>query len=92
MATAPEVAGANDLKSARRNFHPFSAAAVALAKALRRGEAEFQTLKIYRCPMTKDAFPGAPRTAEWIQFQPVIRNPYFGAEMLDCGSEVKSAL
>ncbi len=39
--------------------------------------------------MTKDAFAGAPRTAEWIQFDLPIRNPYFGAEMLDCGSEGK---
>ena len=33
--------------------------------------------------------PGAPRTAEWLQLAAPIRNPYFGAEMLDCGSEVK---
>jgi hypothetical protein len=39
--------------------------------------------------MTKDAFPGAPSRADWIQLQPEVRNPWFGAEMLDCGSEVK---
>jgi hypothetical protein len=39
--------------------------------------------------MTKDAFPSAPNRGEWIQLQPAIRNPWFGAEMLDCGSEVK---
>ena len=89
IETSGHVASANDLKSARKNFHPLSAAAVELIKALRKQDAEFQSLKIYRCPMTKDSFPGAPRTAEWIQLQPEIRNPYFGAEMLDCGSEVK---
>jgi hypothetical protein len=31
----------------------------------------------------------SPRTAEWLQLAAPIRNPYFGAEMLDCGSEVK---
>lgn len=80
---------APDLKEARKAFHPFSNAAVALAKALRRDQKNFASLKVFRCPMTKDAFPGAPNRAEWIQLQPTVRNPYFGAEMLDCGSEVK---
>ena len=80
---------AADLKSARKTFHPFSNAAVALAQALRRSEKEFASLKVFRCPMTKSAFDGAPRTADWMQLQPSIRNPYFGAEMLDCGAEVK---
>ena len=83
------LATATDLKSARKAFHPFSAATVALAQTLRRQDAKFAALKIFRCPMTKDAFPDAPRTADWIQLQPQIRNPWFGAEMLDCGSEVK---
>ena len=80
---------ADDLKAARKTFHPFSNAAVALAQALRRSEKEFASLKIFRCPMTKSAFPGAPTKAEWMQLNPSIRNPYFGAEMLDCGAEVK---
>jgi Cu(I)/Ag(I) efflux system membrane fusion protein len=80
---------ADDLKAARKTFHPFSNAAVALAQALRRGEKEFAALKVFRCPMTKSAFAGAPNASEWIQLQPTLRNPYFGAEMLDCGAEVK---
>jgi hypothetical protein len=39
--------------------------------------------------MTKSVFDAAPKASEWIQLQPSIRNPYFGAEMLDCGAEVK---
>jgi membrane fusion protein, copper/silver efflux system len=78
-----------DLKAARKVFHPLSQAAVALTKRLWREDPAFRSIKIFRCPMTKDAFAGAPRTAEWLQFQPEVRNPYFGAEMLDCGSEVK---
>lgn len=83
------LAPAADLKGARKAFHPISSASVALAQALRRQEAQFKSLKVFRCPMTKDAFPGAPRTADWLQLKPVIHNPWFGAEMLDCGSEVK---
>jgi Cu(I)/Ag(I) efflux system membrane fusion protein len=80
---------AADLKQARKAFHPFSNAAVAIAQALRRGEKEFASLKVFRCPMTKSVFPGAPASAEWLQLNPTIHNPYFGAEMLDCGAEVK---
>jgi membrane fusion protein, copper/silver efflux system len=83
------LAEANDLKAARKSFHALSKVSVALAQALRRGEMSFRGVKVFRCPMTKDAFPDAPRTAEWIQLKPEVRNPWFGAEMLDCGSEVK---
>ena len=34
-------------------------------------------------------FPGAPPAAEWIQSAGPLQNPYFGAEMLECGTEVK---
>lgn len=80
---------ADDLKVARKSFHPFSNAAVALAQALRRGEKEFASLKVFRCPMTKAAFPGAPASAEWMQLNPIINNPYMGLQMNDCGTEVK---
>ena len=83
------LAPAVDLKAARKAFHPMSQTVVDLAKWLRKKDASFNGVKVFRCPMTKDAFPGAPRTAEWLQLAAPIRNPYFGAEMLDCGSEVK---
>ena len=83
------LATAENLKDARKAFHPFSQASVALAQALRRADKDFAGVKVFRCPMTKDAFPGAPDRAEWIQLQPEVRNPWFGKEMLDCGSEVK---
>ncbi|MBJ7326068.1 MAG: efflux RND transporter periplasmic adaptor subunit [Chthoniobacterales bacterium] len=45
-------------------------------------------VKIYECPMSSNAFPGAPQKARWIQLAGPLRNPWFGAQMLDCGSEV----
>ncbi len=80
---------AENLKAARKAFYPFSEATVALAQALRRADKEFASVKVFRCPMTKDAFPGAPNRADWLQLKPEVRNPWFGAEMLDCGAEVK---
>jgi len=80
---------ADDLKAARKTFHPFSNAAVALAQALRRNDKEFASLKVFRCPMTKTVFPGAPASADWMQLKPDINNPYMGVQMHDCGTEVK---
>jgi Cu(I)/Ag(I) efflux system membrane fusion protein len=79
---------ADNLKAARKAFHPLSLATVELAKALRRN-AGVESVRVFQCPMVKQAFPGAPRTGAWIQFKAQVRNPYFGAEMLDCGNEVK---
>ncbi len=81
--------GANDLKSARRTFHPFSTVVVEFALAVRAQSGEFAAIKIYECPMSAMSFPGAPPHARWLQLQPPMRNPYFGAQMLDCGNEVK---
>ena len=77
------------LADARKAFHPFSEATVALAQALRRTDKAFAQVRVFRCPMTKDAFPGAPNRADWLQLRGEVHNPWFGKEMLDCGSEVK---
>jgi Cu(I)/Ag(I) efflux system membrane fusion protein len=95
QALAKDVEGAShlmpaaDLKAARREFYLLSTATVTFTQTARRSGASMGSVKVFRCPMTKDAFPGAPGRADWIQLQPDVRNPWFGAEMLDCGSEVK---
>lgn len=89
MEGAGHLAKANDLTTARAAFYGLSTASVELVRALRPQSTNFATVKIFQCPMTKNAFPNAPRSAMWIQTEGDIRNPYFGAEMLDCGTEVK---
>jgi Cu(I)/Ag(I) efflux system membrane fusion protein len=89
VEAASHLAKVADLKEARRSFYPLSTATVVLAQAARRNKGAFAELKVFRCPMTEDAFPGAPNRAEWIQLKPEVHNPWFGVEMLDCGSEVK---
>lgn len=83
------ISNAADLKAARKAFAPLSLAAVDFAQRLRLREADFASLKVYLCPMTEDAFPGAPKRGTWLQLAPPLRNPYFGSEMLECGQEVK---
>lgn len=79
---------AGDLKAARRAFLPFTAAVADFAKELRRRQPAFRSLKIYQCPMVDRAVPGGPKVSRWLQLQAPLRNPFFGAEMLDCGTEV----
>ncbi len=92
---------AGDLIAARKSFLPFSQAVVELVRQARASAAgpglpsapsasgPLANVKIYRCPMTGEAWPGAPKAASWVQDNPPLRNPFFGAQMLECGSEVR---
>jgi membrane fusion protein, copper/silver efflux system len=77
-----------DLKDARGMFQPFAAAVVEVARRARQQPA-FATVRLFRCPMTDQAYPGAPKTAMWVQTNAPLRNPFFGSQMIDCGVEVK---
>jgi hypothetical protein len=82
-----ELPEARDLRAARKAFHGLVEAWAPVVLGARKQEG-FGDLKVYRCPMTAKAFPGAPAKAVWWQFGGPLRNPWFGAEMLDCGTEV----
>jgi membrane fusion protein, copper/silver efflux system len=88
VTAAAKLQPTKDLKEARRMFQPLAAAAVELARAAGRQPA-FASVKVFRCPMTDQAYPGAPKSAMWVQTNAPLRNPFFGSEMIDCGSEVK---
>ena len=75
-----KLAPAGDLAEARRSFLPFSTSVVEFLRVARQQDSGTR-LKIYRCPM-------APKPGFWMQLEGPLRNPYFGKEMLDCGSEV----
>ncbi|MDB6033764.1 MAG: hypothetical protein JWM16_4102 [Verrucomicrobiales bacterium] len=82
----PEV---TDLAGARKVFLPFSMAVADLAQRARKEDKAFRSVKVYQCPMVNQAVPGAPKRGLWVQSSPPLRNPFFGSEMIDCGSEVK---
>ena len=80
---------AADLAAARKMFHPFSTAAVALLEPLRKGDKPV-TLEVFECPMVNKAVPGAPKNGRWVQVAGTsIRNPYMGVEMFDCGTKIE---
>jgi len=89
VEAAGHLESASDLKAARKEFNALSNAVVEFAQRLRAQHSEFGSLKVYLCPMMKWAFPGAPPKGLWLQLEGPLRNPYFGVEMIDCGTEMK---
>ena len=81
--------GFDDLKSARAAFHKFSVAAAAVLEPLRKA-GQTPDFQIYECGMVDEAIPDVPKKARWIQTggRP-LANPFFGAEMLECGKQIK---
>ena len=72
------------LDAARVEYLPFSMAVADLAQSVRNANSDV-AVKIYKCPM----FPRPGKDAFWIQNDGPLRNPFYGAEMLECGTEVK---
>lgn len=81
--------GFKDLAEARKAFHRFAQAATAVLEPLRKTEGTPQ-FHVWECPMADRAVPDVPKKARWIQVgdRPGA-NPYFGAEMLECGKEIQ---
>ncbi|MDR3182161.1 MAG: efflux RND transporter periplasmic adaptor subunit, partial [Planctomycetaceae bacterium] len=70
------------LPDARRPFEPFSNAVADIVRI--QPSAERQA-KIFQCPMSP-----VLGTARWIQKDnAAVRNPFFGSEMLNCGTELQ---
>lgn len=78
---AAKLVAGPDLDAARRAFEPFSTAVADAARAEHLHHRE--KLWIYQCPMTP-----VLGTGRWLARQPELRNPFFGAAMLECGEEV----
>jgi Cu(I)/Ag(I) efflux system membrane fusion protein len=89
IEAAGHLTAAADLTAARIAFYPFSTATAEFALRVREQSGGNATLKVFECPMVSKAVPGAGKTGRWLQLEGPIHNPYYGAEMLDCGSEVK---
>ena len=70
---------AGDLETVRKHFKPLSEHFVVLAKAL--GSLDGQPVYVQHCPMA-DQNEGA----DWLSRDKNILNPYFGNQMLTCGS------
>jgi Cu(I)/Ag(I) efflux system membrane fusion protein len=78
-AESDAIARAPDIAAARKHFEPLS---LSLVRSVHTFGVPGETaLHLYHCPM---AFNN--RGADWLQDKSGLLNPYFGAEMLTCGS------
>ncbi len=79
---------AADIAAARKRFVAFSSAAVAVIEPFLQDN-QPPAVEIFECPMLDKAVPGLPKKGRWMQLAGTnIRNPYFGAGMLNCGVKV----
>ena len=89
LSDARHLGDAVNIIAARKMFHAYSMAGVALMVPLRKGDKPV-AVEVFECPMVNQAVSGAPKKGRWLQLAgTTIRNPFFGAEMLDCGAPVK---
>jgi len=83
-ATAKDAVAANDLETLRVEFDKLQAPLIELATSFGYLQLE-RELAIFHCPMALE------RGADWIDFKgDPTRNPYYGADMLQCGDEVRA--
>ena len=83
-ATAKAAAATNNLETLRVEFDKLQAPLIELATSFGYLQLE-RELAIFHCPMALD------RGADWIDFKgDPTRNPYYGADMLQCGDEVRA--
>ncbi|MGK0189974.1 MAG: Cu(I)/Ag(I) efflux system membrane fusion protein [Verrucomicrobiales bacterium] len=76
---ARDLLAASDLTTLRVVFAPVSSALI--DKVREMGADRVGNAYVVHCPMSFD-----DKGADWISPNPVVLNPYFGSEMLSCGS------
>jgi Cu(I)/Ag(I) efflux system membrane fusion protein len=76
---AAALADGPDLKAARTPFEPYSTALADLVRATRLPD-----VHVFQCPMSPVLGKG-----RWVQRGAKLRNPFFGSEMLTCGTELR---
>ena len=74
---ALSIGKSQDIKVQRTTFAPFSDQVYELVKAFGNDQPIYQA----HCPMALDG-----KGASWLSDKTEIKNPYYGSEMLECGS------
>ena len=80
----PGLETAADLPHARTAYLKVSDNLAQVLLAARKNDPRLDKIVVYYCPMTAD-----PANARWLQSSAPLKNPFWGPEMADCGSEVK---
>ncbi|WP_291867141.1 efflux RND transporter periplasmic adaptor subunit [Maribacter sp.] len=81
-ATTAKIAMSKDIKKQRNQFKPLSKSIVAITSSLSNLD---QPIYVQYCPMADNNKGGT-----WLSFDDEVFNPYYGDEMLHCGSVTKT--
>ena len=84
LAERARFGTAQSLDAAREMYMPFSNAAGEFALGLKQSTHGAEP-RVFKCPM----YPAPGKTVYWVQEELPLRNPFYGSEMLECGTEVK---
>ncbi len=77
-AAVPEMLS-GDIRTVREGFKKLSRALTDYVKSADPEGSRNRGLRVFYCPMVKEA---------WVQRGDAVENPYYGASMLKCGTEV----
>jgi Cu(I)/Ag(I) efflux system membrane fusion protein len=90
LVALAKLSDGGDLPAQRAAFFPLSEATADFALELRREFKGLESVRIFVCDMTRERIPGAkPERGRWVQVKGDARNPWWGAEMITCGAEVR---
>lgn len=78
---AKQIAGAKDIKTQRKQFTGLNTELIPIFK---HGVLTSGTIYIQHCPMANNGDGG-----DWLSSEKKIQNPYYGSEMMECGSVVE---
>lgn len=76
-ATSTEIAASTQIDKQRKAFVSLSEDFAALAKVSKNAS----TVYILHCPMANDN-----KGANWLSLESAVKNPFYGAKMMSCGS------
>lgn len=79
--TAQKIENAKDIVAQRKEFTALSSDVIALFK---HAELAKGTIFVQHCPMANKGDGG-----DWLSSEKKIQNPYYGSEMMECGSVVE---
>ncbi|MBL8765269.1 MAG: efflux RND transporter periplasmic adaptor subunit [Phycisphaerae bacterium] len=85
IAKAAEAMKGHPIDHQRSMFSALGEKVIALAEALPPSSAVAKTLFVMNCPMA----PGGAK-GDWLQTSPDVANPFFAADMKECGSQVRT--
>ena len=80
-ANAEKIATSKDVAKQRETFALLSKSMYELAKASKQGTPVYYQ----HCPMYNNG-----KGANWLSKENAIKNPYYGSQMLTCGSTVET--